>query len=328
MDNMIAANNPRLQWAGSVSTELTSESVMPWRIPFRDRSLYAADLVERAAMPAGVRLRFRSDSSFIEGYCDPVPERSPIDLVIDGEMAGSADTADRSEFRFEDLGDRSKLFELWLPQFGEFRFNGMTLSDGALLAEPGGGEPLKWTTYGSSITQCRAAGSPTLTWPAIVARSRGYDLTCLGFGGQCHLDPLIAQVIRDTGADLISLCLGINIYGGASLSVRTFGPGIMGFVRIIREKHPDTPVALMSPIYSPGREETQNAVGLTLRQMRDEVSAAAEKLRAHGDRNITYIDGLDIFSSEHAALLPDDLHPNSEGYGLMAKSLLGLLPVV
>ncbi|MCH8103322.1 MAG: G-D-S-L family lipolytic protein, partial [Chloroflexi bacterium] len=108
----------------------------------------------------------------------------------------------------------------------------------------------------------------------------------------------------------------------------TFGPGIVGFVKIIREKHPDTPLTLISPIYSPGREDTQNEVGFTLSQMRAEVAIAAEKLRVSGDTNIQYVDGLDVFSSEHAHLLPDDLHPNTEGYGIMAGNMLKLLPSI
>ncbi|MCH7739379.1 MAG: GDSL family lipase [Chloroflexi bacterium] len=328
MNQMIRADDPRFRWSGAISNDVNPDWVMPWRIPFEERGLFADELTERAAMPAGVRLSFRSNSSSIEGYCEPFPERSPIDLLIDGKMVGSRETADRTAFRFDDLGSESKLFELWLPQFGEFRFKGMEIQEDAELSEDLSPARPRWITYGSSITHCRTADSPTLTWPSIVARTCEYDLTCLGFGGQCHLDPMMARVIRDSAADLISLCLGINIYGGASLSPRTFGPGIVGFVKIIREKHPDTPLTLISPIYSPGREDTQNEVGFTLSQMRAEVAIAAEKLRVSGDTNIQYVDGLDVFSSEHAHLLPDDLHPNTEGYGIMAGNMLKLLPSI
>lgn len=328
MPQLIAPNDPRLRWLGAISTEVTDYWVMPWRIPFDEKDLFAAELVERAAMPAGVRLTFQSNSPWIEGLCDSFPERSPIDLHIDGKFAGSKKTEDQTSFRFDDLGSASKTFELSLPQFGEFRFKGMNVEDGAEFSGVEANSHPRWITYGSSITHCRTADSPAKTWPSIVARTRGYDLTCLGFGGQCHLDPMIARVIRDREADLISLCLGINIYGAASLSPRTFGPGIIGFVKIVREKHPTAPIALMSPIFSPGREDTPNAVGFTLKQMRREVEIAVDKLRANGDKNIHYIDGLDIFDSEHANLLPDDLHPNNEGYGIMAENMLKVLPTV
>jgi hypothetical protein len=102
---------------------------------------------------------------------------------------------------------------------------------------------------------------------------------------------MVVRIIRDREADVISLCLGINIYGGPSLNERTFGPGILGFVQIVREKHPTTPIALISPIYSAPREDTPNVVDFTLKQMRAEVKKTAETLQAHGDQNITYIDG-------------------------------------
>lgn len=328
MPYSISPDDPRFLWSGEISAETTDKWVMPWRIPHSEKDLYAQELVERAAMPAGVRLSFKSDTSWIEGFSDSFPERSPIDLLVNGQFVGSAETENRTSFRFDNLGSAAKDFELWLPQFGEFRFGGLDVDDDAWVATEDAPNQPEWITYGSSITHCRLANSPALTWPSIVARTRGYDLTCLGFGGQCHLDPMMARVIRDRPADLISMCLGINIYGGASLSPRTFGPGIIGFVKIVREKHPTTPIALTSPIYSPGREHTPNLVDFTLVQMRGEVANAVEKLRASGDENIHYINGLEVFSAEHAHLLPDDLHPNNEGIAVMAKNFLKLLPTV
>ena len=37
----------------------------------------------------------------------------------------------------------------------------------------------RWLVYGSSITQCGTAASPTETWPAIVARAKGLNHTNL-----------------------------------------------------------------------------------------------------------------------------------------------------
>lgn len=318
----ISPGDPRLTWAGAISVQITLEGAMPWRIPYGEQHLFAEALVERAAMPAGVRLTFRTDSPWIRGRCQPFPERSPIDLFCNGQFVASVETADAEEFSFTDLSAGSKLVELWLPQYGPFQLQGLTLAADAVLTPAQSSSRPRWVTYGSSITQCRQAASPSQSWPAIVARSRGVDLTCLGYGGQCHLDPMVARMIRDREAELISLCLGINIYGGATLNPRTFGPGILGFVQIVREKHPHTPLLLLSPIFSPGRESTPNAVGFTLEMMRDEVAGAVQRLQAHGDEAIHYIDGLQIFDATGAHLLPDDLHPNAEGYRLMAHNFL------
>ena len=180
----------------------------------------------------------------------------------------------------------------------------------------------RWITYGSSITQCRTAASATQTWPAIVARESGLNLTCLGYGGQCHLDAMVARMIRDLPADYISLCLGINIQGASSLGPRAFRPAIIGAVQIIREKHPDIPLVLMSPICSPPREETPNAVGFHLKGMREEVRTAAEALQAHGDKHVYYVNGLSVFGTDYVHLLPDALHPDAEGYRVMGKNFI------
>jgi len=271
------------------------------------------------AMGAGVRLAFVSNTRTVAGTFFPVAEMSPLDLCCDGELIATLPLDGRDTFRFDNLPAGEKVIELWLPQFGEFRLRSLQIDEGASLTESTDNRP-RWITYGSSITQCRTAASPTQTWPAIVARSCGFNLTCLGFGGQCHLEPMLARLIRDLPADYLSMCVGINIYGANSLSPRTFRSAIIGFVQIVREKHPDTPYAVISPIYSPPRETTLNAVDFTLQAMREEVAAAVDALQAAGDRHLHYVNGLDIFSAEYTHLLPDELHPDAEGYRIMGRN--------
>ena len=76
MPQHIAASDLRLTWPGAISTEMTDDRVMPWRIPYVERILFAKELVEKTAMPAGVRIRFQSNTSSIEGFCNSFPERS------------------------------------------------------------------------------------------------------------------------------------------------------------------------------------------------------------------------------------------------------------
>ena len=312
---------PELNWQGAVSLQKTEDWVMPWRTPHPHHILFPAPLLERSAMPAGVRISFRSNTTRILGNIVPQNESGMLDFSCDGEVVHSLDLAQKDSFAFENLPDGEKLIELWLPQFGSFQLRNLEIDDGATLYPFTDTRP-RWITYGSSITQCRAAASPTQTWPGVVAREHGLNLTCLGYGGQCHLDAMIARMIRDLPADYISMCLGINIQGASSLGPRAFRPAIIGAVQIVREKHPDTPIVLMSPICSPPREETPNAVGFHLKGMREEVKSAAEALQSHGDRHIHYVDGLSVFGADYVHLLPDELHPDAEGYRVMGKNFV------
>jgi len=317
---VLEPDDPRLTWQGAVSLQRTDDWVMPWRIPFEEAGLFPPlALQERAAGAAGVRVAFRSDTTAVAGWVVPQMEEALIDLYYDGVMQGSVSVAATDRFSFDGLPGGDKLMELWFPQYAEFRMRSLELDDGASVVSYDDDKP-RWITYGSSITHCKAAESPSMTWPAIVAREHGLSLTCLGYGGNCHLEPMIAMMIRDLPAEFISLKAGINIYSGASLGIRTFRAALIGFVKIVREGHPNTPLAVASPIVSPARERTENEVGLTLEVIRDEVGAAVDDLRAHGDRNVHYVSGLNLFGNELVHLLSDGVHPDAEGYKRLAQN--------
>lgn len=319
MPQTIAPDDSRLSWPGAVSLENADGGVAPWRIPHEERILFADTLQERASYAAGVRVAFRTDSPFVAGCSAPCEEGALLDLCVNGEWLGSAPVDGPGEFRFDGLPSGEKAVELWFPQKCRFVLSSLELADGASLLPHEDARP-RWTAYGSSISQCATAASPCFTWPAIVARTRGYNLTCLGYGGNCHLEPMVARLVRDLPADYLSLCVGINIYGSGSLGKRTFREALIGFVKILRENHEGKPCTVMSPIWSPSREKTENVVGWTLEAMRETVQAAVEALRDRGDGNLHYVDGLAIFGPELEHLLPDGLHPNAEGYKAMGKN--------
>ena len=322
MAQKVRPDDPRLTWQGAISFNDTDNWRMPWRIPYKQIDLYPPDaLRERAAMPAGVRISCYSDTEFVKGHVEPSEEPCSIDLYCGGEFHGSAELTGQSGFLFNGLSVGEKLIELWLPQHSEFRLRGIEISDGATISPFEDSRP-RWVTYGSSITHCRTAESPSLTWPAIAARSHGLNLTCLGYGGNCHLEPMIARMIRELPADFLSMKVGINIYGSGSLSPRTFQSAIIGFVQIVREKHADTPFVVISSIYSPPRETAKNAVDFTLEDMRQEVGEAVETMKSRGDANLHYVNGMELFGQDLAYLLPDDLHPDEEGYKIMGQNFV------
>ena len=233
---------------------------------------------------------------------------------------GSAALAGRDGFRFDGLAPGPKRLELWLPQFAPFRLYDLDLSPGATVAPPDPAPRPRWITYGSSL----AAAYP----PMAQAKSKLDGAGGAGAGPGPHgtrlprrlpPGPRVARLIRDLPTDYLSMEVALNALLHSTLSPRTYAPAVIGFVCTVRDGHPDIPIVVPSPIYvprfddpaSPGAQP--NAVGLTLPAMRAETAAAVERLRAHGDRRVHYVDGLRLYGAEQAHLSPDGVHPERRG---------------
>jgi hypothetical protein len=279
-------------------------------------------LWDRAATPAGVRAAWRTAASSvsleIRASLGIYTVIAPMDLLVDGELHKRCEVREGEQRLTVDLPGRPVEVEIWLPHSGVIGVRGLSF-DGE--AEPLAATGPRWITYGSSITQCTGSFGPSETWPALVARMHGWDLVALGFAGECHLDPVAARTIRDLPARLISMCLGINIYGGETYGGRTLPGQVEAFVSTVRAGHPQTPLVVITPLVAPNREGKPNAVGLTL----DDVRACVE-LGARTDPEVRIIDGRTILTTDEAlALYVDDVHPGPDGYRLIGERLGALL---
>ncbi|MEK4063460.1 MULTISPECIES: GDSL-type esterase/lipase family protein [unclassified Paenibacillus] len=303
---------------GAVSLEHRQEGIKPWRIPYADYALYPPDGIEgKAEICAGVRLRLHTDSSALTLTFTPLPEAAAMDCLIDGRLFLSLRLpAGETSAVFGRLPAGGGELEIYLPQNIGLTVTGLWIDDAAA-ARPLPDTRPRWVTYGSSITQCVAASSPSRTWPAIAAARSGYNLTCLGFSGNCQLEPMAGRLIASLPADLITLCVGVNVYGAATLSPRVFAPALIGILLSIRERHPLTPLFVISPVYGSERETEPNKLGFTLPMMREEIARTVEVFRARGDSRVHYRDGLSWFGASDSVRLPDGLHPDAEGYELL-----------
>ncbi|OVE77952.1 hypothetical protein BVX99_01095 [bacterium F16] len=308
---------------GAISIEPGEGYLKPWRTNYLQTDLFPSvddRLLERMASPVGVRVRFTTKSTTVTLSMLPSKRDRLYDLVINATIRETKQVpAGETSITFNDLPGDETPVDIWLAFVDSTSLT--TLAGESV--QPAADPRTKWLTYGSSITQCNESHSPARSWPGTVARACDLNLTCLGFAGQCHLDSMIARLIRDRDVDLLTMKLGINMLGAASLSPRTFKGAVIGFVQIIRETHPDIPIGIISPIISPPRETTPNAVRFTLSAMREELIDAVDRIkRVAGDDRIFYFNGLDIFGNDLVAdYLPDDLHPNGDGYEIMGRNV-------
>ena len=270
--------------AGVQEVDRTGPAVVLQRLPAWARGQVVDPAVHLLAqMPCGARLELTTDTTVIElevGLTllqlgdDPVVPAA-FDLTVDGELvAGSTSVEgtvigiDRTDgsidfrpgpsattIRFEGLPAGSKQVEIWLPHAAAMTLHAVRIDDGAQAAAPRPDERRRWAHYGSSISHCLEAASPTGVWPVVAARRADVALDSFAMAGQCQLDPFVARTIRDLPVDLISLKVGINLVNGDTMRERTFVPAVHGFLDTIRDGHPTTPLLLVSPILCPAHEQ-------------------------------------------------------------------------
>ncbi len=323
---------------GTLFLSEETDGVAPVRLPPADALLYPSpgdQLITYARAPSGSRLRFSTSSHSVTVKLAISAQKGDthrLDITLGDRVICSTDltTADREvTLALQPSPDKpAPTYDLWLPQGPPTRVAALEVPDGHTI-DPALDHRTRWLAYGSSLTVGWEAASPTGTWPAVAARATDTCLLNMGLDGQCHLDPAVAMVVRDQSMDIITLELGINVYGASSLNSRTYPAAVIGFIRIIRERHPLTPIGVITPIASPDREAQPNAVGRTLEEYRRMMRDAVERLVRHGDKHLILFEGTDLLSPEESDLLVDGLHPGPHGYQLMGERTASqLLPTL
>ena len=321
---------------GHVDVRRRPDSIQPLRVPVAELGFYDPFTRWVASTPAGVRLRFRSDTRSI---ALETLQRSAFgdravtyDLVVDGKRlaratpeggavlkeSGGFTGDEQASVRFEGLPAGEKAVELWLPQSATVAIRTFRIDDGATLEAFPDPRPTI-VFHGSSITHAMEADGAAGAWPVVAASLADMRVVNLGWAGSCLLSGLAARVVRDQHADAIVLKLGINVHGEGLLKERTFADSAHSMISIIREKHPATPIVIVSPIWSPPREGLGAAGGLSLERMRETLEAVVAARVAADDRHIRYLSGLELFGPADLADLPDELHPNAAGQRRMGE---------
>ncbi|XVV16665.1 SGNH/GDSL hydrolase family protein [Actinoplanes sp. CA-131856] len=359
---------------GAAELEPTGEGLLPHRLPAWARAQTPdPQLAMVEAQPSGVRVVFRTRSTTIQLLTVPtkrvyagLPPRPDgvYDLLVDGALTaqatatgGTVVTIDMATgtsghqpgapvtVSFPTLAAGEKTVEIWLPHNETTEL--VALRSDAPVEPRSGHTGTVWVHHGSSISQGSNATSPTSVWPVRAALHTGADLINLGLGGSALLDPFVARTIRDTPAGLITLKLGINVVNADLMRRRAFAPAVHGFLDTIRDGHPTTPMAVISPIYCAIHEDTPGpgafdlealkagevkfvATGvpdptrLTLRVVREELARVVAERK---DENLSYVNGLDLYGETDAAALPmpDRLHPDTATHHLIADRFVKLV---
>ena len=159
--------------------------------------------------------------------------------------------------------------------------------------------------YGSSITQGGCASRPGTCYQGWLSRWFDADYINLGFSGSARGEDEIADYIAG-----LPMSAFIYDYDYNSPTYDTLVATHERMLRKIRAAHPDIPIICASrPRFPLNAEETAR---------RDLIAANVEKLKAEGDRLISFVPGKELIAFGGTEGTVDYCHPTDLGFYSMA----------
>jgi lysophospholipase L1-like esterase len=336
---LLPAEGPPLRWVQLPNAQMEVDG-LPWygenggelfRLPASLKDTYRKPVWELAQSPSGGRIRFRTNATTLairlEYPGSPGMSnmhafgQTGVDLYADGVYRGTAiagrdakagTTAEHIYFKEQTATFRE--ITLYLPLYSPVKVMGIGVDPEArvehaksfAIARP-------FVFYGTSITQGGCASRAGMSYQAILGRMLNADFVNLGFSGNGLGEPELARAVAGIDAECFVMDFAQNNPTVESLT-QAYAP----FLETIRGKHPETPILVITPIYSSREAWSRDA---RLEGMRELIRQVAARRIAGGDRHIEIVEGTDLLGPSRGDGLVDGTHPNDLGFQWMAEGL-------
>lgn len=171
--------------------------------------------------------------------------------------------------------------------------------------------------YGTSILQGGCASRPGMAHTNILGRWLNRECINLGFSGNAQLDLAMAPVIAAVDASVFVLDFVPNA------TVAQMEERADAFYRIIRDKHPDTPILFVEdPIFTNTPFDTKLAEEVSSKNKA--IRAFYDGLKKRGERNIHFLSSRDIIGHDGEATV-DGTHFTDLGFMRYSEVLYPIL---
>ena len=317
--------------------EWIKEDSLYRRLPLKPAWEIREAVDQLANHTAGGQVRFRTNSLRIlvkvelrerSGmYHMPATGQSGFDLYMqDGEVQRylkttrfSADSINYQVELFTSDEYKMRTFTLNFPLYNGVNSVLIGLVPESLVeAPPPFKLPGKIVIYGTSITQGGCVARPGMVYSNILSRKLNVQFVNLGFSGNGRGEPALANLINEIQDKRMIV---LDYEANASLTIiNTLEP----FVDILREKHPDLPILIVSKIRYAGEINGSSAYK-TLMSNRDFQKNLVNERRTAGDTNIYFLDGSAILGDDYDECTVDGVHPTDLG---SLRIALALEPVI
>ena len=229
-----------------------------------------------------------------------VATHKPLQPVIAAALAHQIDPQEREYLIHLPLYNGVKKLEIGTPPHAKFQG-----------VPPRSVKPILF--YGTSVTQGGCASRPGMAFTNILARRLDRTVLNFGFSGNGRMEMEVARFLAELDPALYVLdCL-------ANMLNMPITQRHIDVVKLLREKHPQTPILLLEERPSPDAviipERVENQ-----RHRCEELRAAYDQLVAQRVTNIHYRKGDDLIGDDGEATV-DSSHPSDLGMMRYADAL-------
>jgi lysophospholipase L1-like esterase len=302
-----------------------------WRLPSRSKDSFPPAVWNLALDPTGGRIRFRTNSSTVAVKLEwPRPPgmrnmhafgQSGVDLYV-GDTYWSTATPDKDaapgkvyeHVYFKGQPRAMRDITIYLSLYSPVKVVEIGLDKDAAVeqAKPFAvAKPVVF--YGTSITQGGCASRAGMSYQAILGRRLNVNHVNLGFSGNGRGEAALARAVAEIDASVFVLDFAQN-NGSVESLAQVYDP----FITILREKHPETPIVAITPIYA----STEVTGGPRNEQMRALIRKVVSARIGAGDSRLQLVEGTDLLGPSRVDGLVDGTHPNDLGFQWMADGLV------
>ena len=198
---------------------------------------------------------------------------------------------------------KEREFMIYLPLYDGLVSLSIGIDAGASINQPAIESPVREKPvvfYGTSILQGGCASRPGMAHTNIISRRLNRECINLGFSGNAFLDLEVAKVIAEVEASVFVLDFVPNA------SVAKMKERMETFYRIIRGKHPDTPIIFIEdPIFP--HTFYDERVAKEVRRKNDTLKEIFNHLKKRNEKNIILISSKNMLGENGEATV-DGIH--------------------
>ncbi|MCA9114013.1 MAG: SGNH/GDSL hydrolase family protein [Planctomycetaceae bacterium] len=293
------------------------------RPPVWSLSRHSAGLCTRFVTDAtSISCRWTLTSASLAMPHMPATGVSGVDLYVRGEdgrwwwLANGRPSAQSNTSRLVGgIPAGTREYMLYLPLYNGVSSVEIGLPDSARIAPAGvrpSGQTKPVVFYGTSITQGGCASRPGMVHTAILGRMLDVPVVNMGFSGNGRMELEVTKYLAQIDASVFVLDCLPNI-DAAQVKERT-----EPVVRLLREKHPETPILLV--------EDRTYSDAFLVQSKRDrndtsrvELKKAFERLTEAGVKHLYYLEGEKLLGDDNEGTV-DSSHPTDLGFMRQAEA--------